>query len=66
VAERIAEREGLTIPHEVFLGPQADLEDLVAGFEKVQRYASELRLQALRQKARQRARAFLRGVVAQR
>ncbi len=66
VAERVSEREGLTIPHEVFLGSQADLEDLVAGFEKVQRYASELRLQALRQKARQKARAFLRGVVAQR
>lgn len=62
VAEEISEKEGLTIPHEVFLGSQADLEDLVAGFAKVQRYASELRLQVLHQKARHRARTFLRGV----
>lgn len=59
VAERIAEAEGLTIPHQVFLGPQTDIDDLVAGFEKVQRHASELRFDALQKKVRAGGRALL-------
>jgi L-glutamine:2-deoxy-scyllo-inosose/3-amino-2,3-dideoxy-scyllo-inosose aminotransferase len=59
IAERIAEEEGLTIPHQVFLGTRTDVDDLVAGFEKVQRCASELRLDALKKKIRAGGRALL-------
>ena len=61
-AERVAHVTGLTIPHEVFLGPEKDIEDLVAGFEKVQSNASELRTMGLKMRARGAARDVLRKI----
>ncbi len=61
VAERVS-REGLVILHHVFLGGAADMADLVAGLEKVQQHASELRFDALKKKARSAARTLLRKV----
>lgn len=57
-AEAIAYREGLVIPHQLFLGSQRDMEDLAAAFEKVQRYADELMMDTLKHTAR----GFLRKI----
>jgi len=43
VAERISNQEGLIIYHNVFLGSQIDIQDLVAGFRKLYQNSSELR-----------------------
>ena len=46
VAERISYKEGLVMLHHMFLGTPADMEDIVAAFEKVQKNASELRFRS--------------------
>lgn len=61
VAERIA-REGIVIPHHVFLGPATDIADLAAGIAKVQAHAGEFRLAGVQKKIRQHGRELLRRV----
>jgi len=60
VAERIADEEGIVIPHEVFLGDEKDMDDIAAAFDKVQKHASDLRFDTLERKARAGARAILK------
>ncbi|WP_437640429.1 DegT/DnrJ/EryC1/StrS family aminotransferase [Sorangium sp. So ce854] len=60
VAERIAAEESLVIPHEVFLGPPADMDDIAAAFEKVRRLAPRLALDGLRSRAKDLVRRALR------
>jgi hypothetical protein len=62
VAEQIAEQEGLVIPHQVFLGTSDDMADIASAFVKLQHCAAELRLEALRTKARHTARRLLTKV----
>ena len=59
VAERLIEHESLTLQHQLFLGPESDVEDIVAIFRKVQSHAGELKLDGLKKKARSTARNFL-------
>lgn len=59
VAERIAEQEGLVLLHHLFLGSSTDMADIAEGLSKVQKHASELRLEALEKKARSAARTLL-------
>jgi L-glutamine:2-deoxy-scyllo-inosose/3-amino-2,3-dideoxy-scyllo-inosose aminotransferase len=61
VAERITQ-QGMVILHHVFLATKADMMDLAAGFDKVQRNASELRFDALQKKAKTMARSLLSKV----
>jgi L-glutamine:2-deoxy-scyllo-inosose/3-amino-2,3-dideoxy-scyllo-inosose aminotransferase len=60
-AERLSGKELLVIPHEVFLGPPADMDDIVAGFEKVRRLADTLRLDGIKSKAKDMVRKALSG-----
>lgn len=43
VASRAAYEESIWLPHELFLGSEADVDDLIAAFAKVQRGAEALR-----------------------
>jgi L-glutamine:2-deoxy-scyllo-inosose/3-amino-2,3-dideoxy-scyllo-inosose aminotransferase len=60
VAERLAASEALMIPHEVFLGPPGDMDDVAAGFEKVRRLASKLAFDGLKSKAKDLVRRIIR------
>jgi hypothetical protein len=62
VAERISYKEGLVMLHHMFLGTAADMEDIVAAFEKVQKNASELRFDALEKSVKGAAKSFLKKV----
>jgi dTDP-4-amino-4,6-dideoxygalactose transaminase len=42
VAERAAYEEALWLPHPLLLGPEQDVDDIVAAIEKIQRHADEL------------------------
>jgi len=52
VAERVSKESGFVIPHEVFLGHAADMDDIVAALEKVRDHRSELRLLGWSRRAR--------------
>jgi L-glutamine:2-deoxy-scyllo-inosose/3-amino-2,3-dideoxy-scyllo-inosose aminotransferase len=58
VAERIAEEDGLVLPHWLFLAPE-DVEDAASAFAKIQAHASELRLRSWGQRGRDRVRRLL-------
>jgi L-glutamine:2-deoxy-scyllo-inosose/3-amino-2,3-dideoxy-scyllo-inosose aminotransferase len=60
VAERFAAEESVVIPHEVFLGPPADMDDLVEGLHKVRRRAPKLALDGLKSKAKDLVRRAIR------
>lgn len=60
VAERLATEEALVIPHEVFLGPPGDIDDIAAGFEKVRRLAPKLAFDGLKSKAKDLVRRVIR------
>ena len=58
-AEKISEKEGIVLFHEVFLGTERDMADVGEAFAKIQRHAAELRFQGLHQRARDKARNVL-------
>jgi L-glutamine:2-deoxy-scyllo-inosose/3-amino-2,3-dideoxy-scyllo-inosose aminotransferase len=60
VAERFAAEQSLVIPHEIFLGPPADMDDLAEGFHKVRRLAPKLALDGLKSKAKDLVRRAIR------
>jgi L-glutamine:2-deoxy-scyllo-inosose/3-amino-2,3-dideoxy-scyllo-inosose aminotransferase len=62
VAERTSYKEGLVLLHHLFLGTSADMDDIVAAFEKVQKNASELRFDALEKSVKGAARSLLKKV----
>ena len=59
IAERIIERESLTLQHQLFLGNEQDVDDIVAIFKKVHSNAADLKLDGLKKKARSTARQLL-------
>lgn len=61
VAEKVSRRTGLTLPHQVFLGTEKDMEDVAAAFRKVQSQASELRTMGIEKKMRAKVRAVLKS-----
>lgn len=62
VAEKVSGRTGLTLPHQLFLGTEEDMDDIAVAFRKVQSQASELRMMGLEKKMRAKARAVLKSV----
>lgn len=60
-AERIS-ATGLVILHHVFLGDRADMDDLAAGFAKVQAHAGELRVDGITRKLRHAGGELIRQV----
>jgi L-glutamine:2-deoxy-scyllo-inosose/3-amino-2,3-dideoxy-scyllo-inosose aminotransferase len=62
VAERISYKEGLVMLHHMFLGTAADMDEIAAAFEKVQKNASELRFEALEKSVKGAAKSFLKKV----
>jgi dTDP-4-amino-4,6-dideoxygalactose transaminase len=59
VAVRIAEHEGLVLPHQVFLGSERDMDDIARAHDKIQRHAGELRFQSMEKKIRRSARQIM-------
>ncbi len=60
VAEEISGKSGFTLPHPLFLGLKADVEDIVEVFAKVQKYAEELTTGGVKKTVGGRLRRFIR------
>ena len=62
VAEKVSRHTGLTLPHQLFLGTENDMEDIAEAFRKVQSQASDLRMMGIEKKMRAKASAVLKSV----
>ena len=56
----LTESCALVVPHQVFLGPPGDMDDLAAAFEKVRRLAPKLSVDGLKSKAKNLVRRAMR------
>jgi len=62
VSEELSRHSGLKLLHSVFLGPRADIDDVVDAMLKVGRHCGQLRFHSLKHLARRKARGLLNAV----